>query len=470
MIPSVTWLTRCVQAARRPWWIAAVALVLGSAIALADSTSVQPASYARATFGIRLAPALDRIEHDLPLRIEPALSKGPPPGFEMRLEGEREPLKTTLRHDTMFVQCRYNYWLTARGRDFGTLECGSSSDPRRADFTCMAVIGWGDDWELDALVTPFPVVHDKNCKPEGEEEREKEERSYGREAEREPHEPEIKILAYVNARIESTLVQPLARELREGLRDQARLRNRATSVWEAFLPPFEIGTGSGHWLDYDPQRLLARPLVFAGDSIRVDLALEMLPVFYTARPEPSQRPLPEVRVRLSGDNFEVAFDCGVWLDSLASRVRELCASRFPSLGVREVVMGGNGDRVTLELQTGGRNPRTLRFAGRATCDPRANQIQVTDLAYSPDAGRSGGAAPGNLQAIRRAIQEVLREDISEQIAGAVEPLGYAMNRPVNGEVRMAGGINRRRLLGVAVENGAVVAHWVAGGRAWLYLR
>jgi hypothetical protein len=74
------------------------------------------------------------------------------------------------------------------------------------------------------------------------------------------------------------------------------------------------------------------------------------------------------------------------------------------------------------------------------------------------------------KALRLTIENALRADISEQIAAAVGAIGYAMNRPVNGELQMSGGVNQRRLLGIVIEDHALVAHWVAVGRAWLHVQ
>jgi hypothetical protein len=157
----------------------------------------------------------------------------------------------------------------------------------------------------------------------------------------------------------------------------------------------------------------------------------------------------------------------VWLDSLARRARESCAARIPSLGVQRVTLGGTGDQVDVEVTTARRG--TLRMTGRATFDEPTGRIRVTALQDAPGS-RPGGISSSDRQALRRALEESLQEDVSEQIDGALEPLGHAMNRPINGEVRMSGGINKRRLLGIGVENGALVAHWAVGGRAWIHLR
>jgi len=428
-------------------------------------------SFARATIYVPLAATISRLEHETPLRAGVPAGETLPPGLSFRLEGQREPLRITVRHETLFVQTRYQYWVTVRDREHGEFRCGSAADPRTASITCMAVIGWDDDWELDAIVRSFPVMHDRNCVPPGEEEREagrrgESEREAGEQSREGPGSGErggeVKLLALVNARVESTLAQPLRRGLRAALREHARLHQRVEAIWGAFQDPFEVGDD---WIDYDVQRVVAMPLVFAGDSLRVDLALQMQPVLYTARPEPSHRPLPETRVRLYGDEFQIAFDCGVWLDSLASRVRATCASGFPSVGVTDVVVGGSGGLVTVDLKLGKGSSAPLRFSGRATYDERTHEIQVIDLRDAADGARTVPA--GTRGSLRRAIQDVLREDISGQIAHPVGVIGSSMNRPVTGEVRMSGGINQRRLIGLVVEGRALVAHWVAIGQAFL---
>jgi hypothetical protein len=370
---------------------------------------------------------------------------------------ERGPLELTTRHDTLFVRAKVSYWLSARGDGFAQVECGSEREPLIAWFGSMILIGWSDDWGLDSRAVWLPITHDRKCKPKP---------------------PGIDFTEIMTRRIEERMARPLTDAIQRTLAEEVPLRPRVAAVWEALRDPVEFGRGQDLWLDYGARRMLAGPLTMSGDSLRVDLAVEMRPRLVASMPGSGRDSLADPRVRLFGDQLQVAFDCTVTLDSLARRIRERCGETHgekpAAVQVSAVSVRGGGDRLAVSIETNGRLAGRVHLVGQVRYDDRAHGMSVGGLDYSSETRTALRRQPPEvleaLQGIRDRVEAALELDLSSQVVAAASPIGRAVNRALSPQVSIAGGMNQRRLLGIVVTDRAVVARLVAAGRTWLDVR
>jgi len=405
-----------------------------------------------------LRPAITRLEQVVPTEIGTSgRFERDEHGVAFRCRVERGPLELTTRHDTLFVRAKVSYWLSARGDGFAQAECGSERAPLIAWFGSMILIGWSDDWRLDSRAVQLPITHDRKCKPKP---------------------PGIDFTEIMTDRIAERMARPLADAIPKTLTEEVPLQPRVAAVWETFRDPVELGRGRDLWLDYRPRRMLAGPLTMSGDSLRVDLAVEMRPRLVASRPSSGRDSLADPRVRVLGDPLQVAFDCTVTLDSLARRIRERCeeahGEKPAPVRVSAVLVRGGGDRLAVSIETIGRLSGRVHLVGQVRYDDRTHAFSVGGLDYSSETRAALRGQPPEvleaLQGIRDRAEAALDLDLSSQVVAAASPIGRAVNRALSPQISIAGGMNQRRLLGIVVTDRAVVARLVAAGRTWLDLR
>lgn len=405
-----------------------------------------------------LRPAIARLEKAVPTDIGTSgRFERDEEGVALRCRVERGPFELTARHDTLFVRAKVSYWLSARGDGFAQVECGSERDPRIAWFGSMIRIGWSDDWRLDSRAARLPITHDRKCKPKP---------------------PGIDFTEIMTHRIAERMARPLIDAIPGTLADEVPLRPGVVAVWEAVRDPVELGRGRDLWLDYRARRMLASPLTLSGDSLRIDLAVEVRPRLVASRPSSGRDTLADPRVRVIGDPLQVAFDCTVTLDSLARRIREQCdegrGEKTAAVQVSGVFVRGGGDRLAVSIETSGRLAGRVHLTGQVRYNDRAHALSVGGLDYSSETRAALRGQPQDvleaLQGIRDRVEAALVLDLSSQVVAAASPIGRAVNRALGPQISIAGGMNQRRLLGIVVTDRAVVARLVAAGRTWLDLR
>lgn len=408
---------------------------------------------------ISLRPALARLEQKAPRttgtsgRFQAVEDRE---GLELRYRMVRGPLELTTSNDTLFFRARVTYWLSARGEDFALLSCGSEAEPWTASIGCMARIGWDEDWSLDSRVIPQAVIHDQRCKPKP---------------------PGINFTEIMTRRLEEEMLLPLVGAIGAALREETPMRARVEAAWGALREPVEFGRGGKQWLDYGIRRVLAAPLLISGDSLRMEIAVEMNPFLAAVLPRPGPELPAGPAVRVFGDQLRIAFDCRVPLDSLARRVVRWCGDpdEEQARGVRVIAatVRGGADRLAVSLETEGRLASTLHLVGTIRYDQQTHAVSVVGLDYSAEtrAGLRGQTAAVReaLREIRDRVEAALEVDMAGQVVAAASPIGRAVNRALGPRVSISGGMNQRRLLGLTVTEDAVVARLSAAGRTWLTL-
>ncbi|HYM79969.1 MAG TPA: DUF4403 family protein [Candidatus Limnocylindria bacterium] len=373
--------------------------------------------------------------------------------LEIRYSVRRDPIQLEARRDTLVARAAVHYWLDARGPGFKPVACGSRTEPLDGEIGCWTRIGWGDDWQLDARSASAPTIHARRCKPVP---------------------PGINFTRVMSDTISRGMVPALATAVEATIVGSDHVRRVVETGWRALQTPLDLGQGL--WLDFGVQRVLAGPLVTRGDSIVAEVHAVVAPRIRSGAPRAAAAwPLPDARVRLAGDDFQVAFDCEVPFESLSEDVMERWASESvggDALDLRRVRMFGRGHRIFVALEVTGSAHATLQLSGTPAYDPLSHTLAVPDLHYTPETARAlrdrlGKVPPQALERLRSAASEALRVPIGPDIAAAVAPLGRALNRRWSAEVSARGGINERRLLGTYVTAEAMGAHFVAVGRATL---
>jgi hypothetical protein len=407
---------------------------------------------------VSLRPAAARLDREVPTLVESGgRFERERDGPEFRYRIERGPIELTARNDTVFVRAPVSYRLSARLSGHDPVECGSAAEPFKVSVGAMARLGWDEAWGLDARVSALPITHDRKCGP----------KLAG-----------VDLTEIINEKILERISRPLAGAIRKALAEEVLLRPRVEAMWEALRDPVELGLGGKRWLDYGLLGMLAGPLTGSGDSLRVDLAVQMRPRLVSSAPAGSRDSLSEPRVRVYGDQTRIAFDCGISLDSLAFRIRAWCRAaddeRPVGVQVGSVTVRGGGDRLAVTLETAGRLTGKVHLVGRIRYDDRTHVMSVSELDYSTETRSALRGQPAAvreaLQLIRDRVEQALTLDMAGQVVAAASPIGRAVNRALSEHVSISGGMNQRQLLGVVVTDRAVVARLVATGRTWLDVR
>lgn len=258
---------------------------------------------------------------------------------------------------------------------------------------------------------------------------------------------------------------------------QADLRSSFGGWWRTLEEPIRLTDSL--WLAMQPEAVRRGPTRGEGDSVAVDLALRARPtVAYGPRPDVTLRELPPLD---TGDVSE-------GLDLLVeARAEYGAASDFltEAVGGREIehedrrarldslrVFGIGGGRLAVELHVSGDVTGRLYLVGTPEIDIGTGRISVPDLDFDLATRDVVVAAAAWLRADE--LRDLLREQASWPAAPAVQFisrwLDEGLNRDLSDDLRVRGGVDSVRIVGVRATRQALLVRVGATGNAQLIVK
>jgi hypothetical protein len=150
---------------------------------------------------------------------------------------------------------------------------------------------------------------------------------------------------------------------------------------------------------------------------------------------------------------------------------KLAGRRFDVRGhtvvVREARLYGGGTRVVMAATLGGDAKGVVYFVGTPEFDPRTSTISVPDLDFSVESRQVLPKIAGWLlyDDLRDQLRAAARFSVADRLARIRRDVDRALNRPIGRDVRMSGGVDALRPLGVFVFSRSLASVVEAEGHA-----
>lgn len=373
----------------------------------------------------------------------------------------REPIELHAHGDSLIATATISYSIEALERELGSARCGTVSQPLHGQIGCATRLGWSDAWTLDTRARSLPTEYASGCKPDP---------------------PGIDFTRRINNRVDAQLVSVLPARFDSVVRATTDLSKHVRAALSLLAQPVMLGDSTA-WLHWNVQRVLVDPPRVDGDSIVTRLAFESRPEIATGPGEPD-RPLPygEPRVRLSGNEIQIPFDCWVDYSDLARGIVGVSAAGpAPGDSVRVLAarLSGGRDRLVIALDLSGAVSGTVYLAGTLSAVQRLYVLQSVDLDWSPESRAALRAAAGrerwsDLESALGRLRSAVRAKITRTLNDCVIAWDRELNRalqPVPGAaLSLRGGFSRRNVQTIFCTDRAIGVRLVAIGRARLLAR
>jgi len=272
-----------------------------------------------------------------------------------------------------------------------------------------------------------------------------------------------------------------APQVDEKIRDAAQLRQRVEDVWSDAQQPIEAAKGV--YLVLQPESIAATKPSGKGTTMSTTVSLTLRPrVVIGDRPEVKEKPLPEGGDPSPGRGFRVALVAELPYESANEILgKQLVGRTFDVKGhkvkVRAARLYGGGSRVVLAVRVSGDARGELYFVGTPAFDPQTQVVSVPDLDYSVESRQLLPQVADWLlyDDLRDQMRAAAHFDVSDRVEKIRHDVDRALNRNLGRSVRLAGGVDAIRPLGVSVfatslaavveANGHVQIHVNVGGSA-----
>ncbi|HEX8905825.1 MAG TPA: DUF4403 family protein [Longimicrobiaceae bacterium] len=375
---------------------------------------------------------------------------------------ERDPLQLSIGGDRLDVSAhvRYRARIAAhpcvpvagcRWVQLGS--CGVDGPMPTLDVGLRTVLAWNRDWTVTPRTRARPVDPGIRCRLT---------------------EANIDVTDRVRELVQR-LMDGAAPQVDEKIREAAKLRSRVEGVWATAQQP--IQAAKGVYLVLQPQSLAATKPAGSGTTVSTTVSLTLQPkVVIGDRPEVRERPLPEAGEPAPGRGFHVALVAELPYSTANDILRsKLVGKEFEVKGhhvqVRGARLYGGGSKVVLAVKVGGDARGELYFVGTPEFDPQTRVVSVPDLDYSVE---SRDVLPrvadwllyGNL---RDQMRDAAHFEVGDRVDKIRHDVDAALNRNLGRSVRMSGGVDAIRPLGVSVFAGSIAAVVEADGHAQIHV-
>ena len=424
----------------------------------ADFTDPGP-SFLRLPVEISLAPIVEQLERNI------ATTQGTGEAFrpfrenvEVRYGLQRDPLLLKVKNSELRVTSRLFYWLHGRSAALGDGLCASPADPVLVEGGVHGTIGWLDDWRLGIRLSAMPNNFSRRCKPE---------------------ELAINFTGLLNDEINTWVTLPLLSQIDSLLAGTDRVSRVLEEAWAALQAPVQL-QGPGNWLSFGVEAVHAGQLGGAAQTVTTELALITRPRFLRSEAPPSYSTtqLPDTRVRLLDDRVRVVFEAELALATVNQRLADRIVTppatdSQAQIQVSSVRAFGGGDRLAVAIDADGIVEGTFFLVGKLVYDPSVLGLAVEELEYSTDTRTAlakhltGPARAAAFEEIRRAVADLLRFDVKDQITADLIRIGRALNHQMSPHVSIRGGAMQRQLLGTYANENVIGVRLAAVGKATL---
>jgi Domain of unknown function (DUF4403) len=244
------------------------------------------------------------------------------------------------------------------------------------------------------------------------------------------------------------------------------LRSRVEDLWSDIQQP--IRASQDVYVLIQPESLSATQPRGKGTTLSTNVAVVVRPrVVIGDRPAVKELPLPPSGRVAPGRGFQLQLTADLpyaVVDSILDK--KLVGHTFDARGHAITVTGthlyGSGDRVVLQVKGKGDARGTIYLVGTPEFDPVTRTISVPDLDFSVESRELLPKVAEWLMGdqLRDDLRGAARFELGDRVDGIRADVDHALNRNLGRSVRMTGGVDALRPLGVFVFSqslGAVVA-------------
>lgn len=376
---------------------------------------------------------------------------------------ERDPLALAIHDDHVDVSAhvRYRARLAAhpcvpvagcRWVQLGS--CGVDDGPMPTmDVALRTTLAFNRDWTISPKTRPAPVRPGVHCKLT---------------------EANIDVTERVQELVQGVLDRA-APQIDEKIREAVKLRQRVEDVWSDIQQP--IRASSNVYVLIQPQSLSATPPRGKGTTLTTNVDVTVRPrVVIGDRPKIAELPLPPSGPVQPGRGFQVQLVAELpytVVDSMLAK--KLVGHTFDAKGHRVTVTAarlyGSGDRVVLEVRIKGDARGTIYLVGTPVFDPASQVISVPDLDFSLESRELLPNVADWLMGdqLRDELRGAASFELGDRVTKIRGQVDDALNRNLGRSVRLSGGVDALRPLGVFVFPKSLAAVVAADGHVQIHV-
>jgi hypothetical protein len=271
------------------------------------------------------------------------------------------------------------------------------------------------------------------------------------------------------------LMDGAAPQIDEKIREAAQLRRHVADVWEDAQQP--IQAAKGVYLVLQPESIAATKPTGKGTSISTVVTLTLRPrVVVGDAPPVAVKPLPDGGDPSPGRGFRIALVAELPYETaneilakkLVGRVFEV---KGHTVKVRGARLYGGGSGVVLAVKVAGDARGELYFVGTPVFDPATQVVSVPDLDYSVESRELLPNVADWLlyDDLRDQMRAAAHFEIGDRVEKIRRDVDAALNRQLGRGVRMSGGVDAIRPLGVSVFAKSLAAVVEADGHLQIHV-
>lgn len=375
---------------------------------------------------------------------------------------ERDPLRLRIHDDHVDVDAHVRYRARIAAHPCVPLagckwvqlgSCGVDGPMPSLDLGLRTSLAWSREWTVTPRTAVRPVQLGVPCKLT---------------------EAKVDVSERVQTLVEG-LLKRSAPQVDAKIRQAAQLRQRAESIWTAAQQP--IRASEGVYLVLQPQAAAATPPVGQGTTVTTTVNLTLRPkVVLGPKPDVKERPLPPSGDAAPGRGFRVALVAELPYATADTILRQKLVGRsFQVRGhtvkVRSARIYGGGSQVVLAVGLGGDARGLVYFVGTPEFDPVTQVVSIPDLDYSVESRDVLPRVADWLMYgdVRDKMREAAHFAVGERVAKIRSDVDRALNRNLGSSVRMSGGVDQVRPLGIAVFDRSLAAVVEADGHAQIHV-
>jgi hypothetical protein len=254
------------------------------------------------------------------------------------------------------------------------------------------------------------------------------------------------------------------------------LKSKIDGWWTTLQEPIRLTDSL--WLVFRPEAIRRAPPVGTGDSLEIALEMRARPgIVMGARPELARTELPVLDTGFVSPGLELYVDAFADYPAVSSFLQdEVGGIEFERSGhmvrldsVR--VFGVGGGRLAVEVLTSGDVVSRLFLTGTPELDPATGVFSIPDLDYDV---RTRSVLIATLAWLGNStVRDLLRERASWPATPAVDWLEdrllEGLNRNLSDELRVSGGVEGIKILGIHARRDMLLIRVSATGSARLFV-
>ncbi len=376
---------------------------------------------------------------------------------------ERDPLKLAINGDRIDLSAHVRYRarigahpcapvVGCRWVELGS--CGTGDGPMPTmDVGLRTTLAFNRDWTVTPKTQPLRVRPGERCKLT---------------------EAKIDVTERVQELVQG-LLDRAAPQIDAKLAEAIKLRSRVEDVWSDIQQP--IRASKDVYLVIQPESAAATAPQGRGTTLTTNVSVIVRPrVVIGERPKVEEQALPPSGTVQPGRGFQVQLVAEMPYTAVDSILeKKLVGRTFDARGRKVQVIGanlyGSGDQVVLRVRVKGDARGTIYLVGTPQFDPETRVIAVPDLDFSVE----------SRQLLPRVAEWLLGDQLRDELRGAARfelgdrvdkirgDVDRALNRNIGRSVRMSGGVDAVRPLGVFVFSHSLAAVVAADGHAQIHV-